>query len=125
MKKLIMFFACICVIYLLYFTYIAHQPHPTQPVVSNINWSQMNKIEIYTKTYCPYCVMAKNLLQSKGLSFTEIQVDHNQEELEKMLNRSGGRKTVPQIFINDVHVGGYDDLSALEAANKLDALLKK
>ena len=122
MKKLIMFFACICLIYLLYF---AHKPNANQSMVSNIHWSQMNKIEIYTKTYCPYCVMAKNLLQSKGLSFTEIQVDHNEEDLEKMLNRSGGRKTVPQIFINDVHVGGYDDLSALESENQLDSLLKK
>ena len=69
----------------------------------------MNKILIYTTNTCPYCVMAKKLLQKKGLSYTEIHVDLDDEAREKMIDRSG-RRTVPQIFMDDIHIGGYDDL---------------
>ena len=69
----------------------------------------MKNIVIYTKDTCPYCVMAKNLLQKNGLSYTEIRVDLDEQEREKMIERSG-RYTVPQIFFDDTHIGGYDDL---------------
>lgn len=71
----------------------------------------MENILIYTTNTCPYCVMAKNLLQEKKLSYTEIRVDLNEEEREIMIARSG-RRTVPQIFMNEVLIGGYDDLYA-------------
>lgn len=84
----------------------------------------MPKIEIYTKKTCPYCVRAKQLLDHKSVKYTEIPVDQNPQDLEKMLKRSDGRRTVPQIFINDQGIGGCDDLYALEHAGKLDNLLK-
>lgn len=71
----------------------------------------MKKILIYTTNTCPYCIMAKKLLQDKQLSYTEIRVDLDDEEREKMINLSG-RRTVPQIFINEELIGGYDDLYA-------------
>ena len=71
----------------------------------------MEKILIYTTNTCPYCVMAKNLLQEKKLSYTEIRVDLNDDEREIMIARSG-RRTVPQIFMDEEHIGGYDDLYA-------------
>lgn len=69
----------------------------------------MPKIEIYTKSYCPYCKAAKQTLNSMGLSYREIEVSDSQALFNEMLNRSQ-RKTVPQIFVGDVHIGGYDDL---------------
>lgn len=69
----------------------------------------MPKIEIYTKSYCPYCKAAKQTLNSMGLSYREIEVSTNQALFNEMVNRSQ-RKTVPQIFVGDVHIGGYDDL---------------
>ncbi|HLB56667.1 MAG TPA: glutaredoxin 3 [Coxiellaceae bacterium] len=84
----------------------------------------MPKIEIYTKKTCPYCVRAKQLLDHKAVKYVEIPVDQNPADLEKMLKRSDGRRTVPQIFINDHGIGGCDDLYALEHAGKLDNLLK-
>lgn len=84
----------------------------------------MAKVEIYTKAVCPYCVRAKQLLDSKGVTYTEIPVDTDPKELEMMLLRAEGRRTVPQIFINDMGIGGCDDLYALNSAGKLDALLK-
>ncbi|ENO8415799.1 glutaredoxin 3 [Vibrio mimicus] len=69
----------------------------------------MPKIEIYTKSYCPYCKAAKQTLNSMGLSYREIEVSTSQALFNEMVNRSQ-RKTVPQIFVGDVHVGGYDDL---------------
>lgn len=69
----------------------------------------MPKIEIYTKSYCPYCKAAKQTLNSMGLSYREIEVSTSQVLFDEMVNRSQ-RKTVPQIFVGDVHVGGYDDL---------------
>lgn len=83
----------------------------------------MPKIEIYTKQICPYCVRAKQLLDSKGVTYIEIPVDQDPKALEAMLSRSQGRRTVPEIFINDRLIGGCDDLYALEQAGKLDAIL--
>ena len=83
------------------------------------------KIEIYTKHTCSYCVRAKQLFDQKKVPYTEIPVDTDPKELEMMLLRAEGRRTVPQIFINDQGIGGCDDLYALEKAGKLDDLLKK
>jgi glutaredoxin 3 len=83
----------------------------------------MPLIEIYTTRYCPYCHAAKALLKGKGAAFTEIDVSGNNELRKKMVERANGGYTVPQIFIGDVHVGGFDDLHALDDAGKLDPLL--
>jgi len=85
----------------------------------------MTDIVVYTKDYCPYCVKAKSLLTRKGAPFQEIDVIADPAALKEMLDKSGGRKTVPQIFINGEPIGGCDDLYALDAAGKLDALLAK
>jgi glutaredoxin 3 len=79
-------------------------------------------VEIYTTPICPYCFRAKRLLDQKGVSYTEIDVMGDNEKRGEMMRRSG-RRTVPQIFIGDTHVGGSDDLYALEQAGRLDALL--
>lgn len=84
----------------------------------------MKNITIYSKEVCPYCVKAKNLLQRKGLTYVEIKVT-NDEIKQEMIKKSNGRMTVPQIFIDEYHVGGCDDLYALEAEGKLDEILKK
>jgi len=83
----------------------------------------MPKIIIYTKDICPYCTKAKALLQKKQVQFSEIKITNEQIKAE-MVAKANGRLTVPQIFINDKHIGGCDDLYALESANKLDDLLK-
>jgi glutaredoxin 3 len=83
----------------------------------------MPPVDIYTTRYCPYCQNAKALLNSKGVPFTEIDLSGNWERRDEMIERANGRVTVPQIFIGGVHVGGCDDLQALERAGKLDALL--
>jgi glutaredoxin 3 len=83
----------------------------------------MPKIEVYSTAVCPYCVAAKNLLKSKGLQWDEVRVDADPAQRDLMLQRSGGRRTVPQIFINDQHVGGYDDLVAADRSGKLAKLL--
>lgn len=83
----------------------------------------MPKIEVYSTAVCPYCVAAKNLLKSKGLQWNEVRVDAEPAQRDLMLQRSGGRRTVPQIFINDQHVGGYDDLVAADRSGKLKQLL--
>ena len=83
----------------------------------------MKPVTIYTKNYCPYCYRAKALLTSKGVAFEEIDVTTDPEGQKAMSVRAGGRTTVPQIFIGDAHIGGCDDLHALDAAGKLDALL--
>jgi glutaredoxin 3 len=80
-------------------------------------------IDIYTTRYCPYCQAAKGLLSRKGVAFTEIDVSGDAKRRSEMVTRANGRMTVPQIFIGLTHVGGYDDLSALERAGKLDPLL--
>lgn len=79
-------------------------------------------IEIYTTTTCPYCIAAKRLLQSKGVEWSEVKIDEHPERRPEMMERSG-RRTVPQIFIGETHVGGFDDMAALEQTGKLDALL--
>ncbi len=81
------------------------------------------KVEIYTTPLCPYCDRAKHLLHQKGVEFTEIDVGEDSEVREKMVQRTGGRTSVPQIFIDDVHVGGSDDLYTLERSGKLDEML--
>lgn len=83
----------------------------------------MPKIEIYTKFLCPYCTRAKALLTKKGAAFEEVDISMGGPLRAEMVERSGGRVTVPQIFIGGTHVGGSDDLAALERAGKLDALL--
>ncbi len=83
----------------------------------------MPKIVIYGTKICPYCRNAKQLLTQKGLSYEEILVDENPVKREEMMTRSG-RRTVPQIFINGQSIGGFDDLSALNASGELDNLLK-
>ncbi len=85
--------------------------------------TQSKKVEVYTTTYCPYCVRAKLLLDKKGIRYTEIDVTGKEEERMKLVEKSGGRKTVPQIFIGETHVGGCDDLYALEKEGKLDQML--
>jgi glutaredoxin 3 len=80
-------------------------------------------VVMYTTGWCPYCARARRLLELKGIAFTEIDVEQQPEARAEMMERSGGRATVPQIFIGDAHVGGCDDLHALEAAGGLDPLL--
>jgi glutaredoxin 3 len=82
----------------------------------------MPPVEIYTTRWCPYCHSAKALLSRKGVPFAEIDVSDRQER-QKMIERAHGRTTVPQIFIGETHVGGCDDLHALDRAGKLDPLL--
>jgi len=85
----------------------------------------MTKIEIYSSSWCPYCVRAKALLQKKGMEFVEYNIETDSGRHEEMLRRSEGARTVPQIFINDRHVvGGCDGLYALERRNELDSWLK-
>lgn len=83
----------------------------------------MKPVRMYTTRVCPFCVMAKRLLSSKGVTYEEIRVDESPGVREEMM-RISGRRTVPQIFVGDTHVGGFDDLSALDHAGKLDPLLK-
>ena len=83
----------------------------------------MPPVEIYTTPYCPYCIAAKELLGKKGVTFKEIDVSGNRELRSQMTERANGGYTVPQIFIGATHVGGCDDLYALEDAGKLDPLL--
>lgn len=83
----------------------------------------MAKIIIYTKEVCPYCNKAKALLQRKNAQYQEIKVDSD-EIKQEMIKKANGRMTVPQIFINDIHIGGCDDLYAMEAEGKLDEILK-
>jgi glutaredoxin 3 len=82
-------------------------------------------VEIYTTEYCPYCIRAKALLRDKGISFEEIDVGGDPDLRATMVERAGGRRTVPEIFINGRIIGGYNELSALEAAGRLDALLSE
>ena len=84
----------------------------------------MPKIEVYSTAVCPYCVSAKNLLKAKGLEWTDVRIDTDAAQRDAMLTRSGGRRTVPQIFVNDQHVGGFDDLVAADRSGKLTQLLE-
>ena len=83
----------------------------------------MANIEIYTTPLCGYCHAAKRLLAQKGVSYAETDVGRDSSKKAAMIQRANGGRTVPQIFINDKHIGGYDDLNALDRAGKLDALL--
>ena len=83
----------------------------------------MPPVTIYTKTWCPYCMAAKDLLDQKGIAFTEIEISGKPDLRDEMLAKSNGRSTVPQIFIGSRHVGGCDDLYALDRKGELDKLL--
>ena len=83
----------------------------------------MTQVTIYTKPYCPYCVRAVSLLEKKGVAFTEIEAAFDPAKRQEMMQRSNGRATFPQIFIGEEHIGGCDDMMALEQTGKLDALL--
>ena len=83
----------------------------------------MAKVEIYTTPFCPYCDRAKALLARKGVSFEEMDAPHGSAARRSSIERSGGRTTVPQIFVGGRPIGGSDELSALERAGKLDSLL--
>lgn len=82
------------------------------------------KVEIYTWAACPFCIQAKQLLNSKNIKFTEYGIDGDEMARSKMAERSFGRRSVPQIFIDDEHIGGCDDLYELEGQGKLDPLLQ-
>jgi glutaredoxin 3 len=90
---------------------------------NNPTTKQSSTIKMYSKGYCPYCVRAKQLFVHKGVEFEEIMVDRDQSKLQEMLARSNGARTVPQIFINEHHVGGCDELYTLHRQQKLDKLL--
>nr|WP_100549337.1 MULTISPECIES: glutaredoxin 3 [unclassified Pseudomonas] len=83
----------------------------------------MQAVTLYTTAYCPYCINAKALLTRKGVTYEEIDVSRSPERMAEMLQRSN-RRSVPQIFIGEHHVGGFDDLAALERGGELDALLQ-
>lgn len=83
----------------------------------------MQPVLLYTTPICGYCAAAKRLLTAKGVSFSEVNVMAQPAKRSEMMQKANGRHTVPQIFIGETHVGGYDDLNALERAGKLDALL--
>ncbi|MBV8765870.1 MAG: glutaredoxin 3 [Hyphomicrobiales bacterium] len=83
----------------------------------------MREVTIYTRAWCPYCHDAKALLTRKGIDFTEIEIDKQPERRAEMLERSGGQRTVPQVFVGEIHVGGCDDLYALDEEGGLDPLL--
>jgi len=83
----------------------------------------MQTVEIYTSPFCGFCVAAKRLLKSKGVEFTEYNVGMSPTKRQEMMSRANGGHTVPQIFIGDSHVGGCDELHALERAGKLDTML--
>lgn len=84
----------------------------------------MARIEIYTKIYCPYCTRAKRLLESKGANFEDYDITMGGPKRAEMIQRANGRTTVPQIFIDDVHVGGCDDLHGLDREGRLDPMLE-
>ncbi|ABD46297.1 glutaredoxin 3 [Neorickettsia sennetsu] len=82
-----------------------------------------HKVVIYVKEFCPYCSRAKELLDRKGVLYTVVDITNDPDLAVVMMERSGGRKTVPQVFINDVCVGGFDDLNSLNESGKLNELL--
>ena len=85
----------------------------------------MAKVEIYTWQYCPFCIRAKSLLDQKKINYQEYSIDGNEEAKQTMTERANGRTTVPQIFINNLGIGGCDELYSLESSNQLDALINK
>ena len=84
---------------------------------------RMREVTIYTRAWCPYCQDAKALLRRKGVDFIEVEIDKEPQRRAEMLERSGGRRTVPQIFVGQSHVGGCDELYALDEEGALDPLL--
>ncbi len=84
----------------------------------------MTHVTIYTKPYCPYCIRAVDLLEEKGVDFVEVSAAFDPERRAEMIQRSGGRTTYPQIFVGDTHIGGCDDMMALEREGRLDPLLE-
>ena len=78
---------------------------------------------VYSTGWCPYCDRARSLLERRGIAFREVKVDEDAAQRDAMLKRTGGRRTVPQVFVGDHHVGGYDELYALDKAGELDRLL--
>ncbi|MEJ2344989.1 MAG: glutaredoxin 3 [Gammaproteobacteria bacterium] len=85
----------------------------------------MTNVLMYSTAICPYCIRAEQLLHHKGIDVDKVRIDLDPERYQEMLQRSGGRRTVPQIFVGEVHVGGYDDLAALEREGRLDPLLEQ
>ena len=83
----------------------------------------MPEVTVYSTSMCPYCIRAKKLLDSKNIKYTEIRVDENPERREEMVKRANGRTSVPQIFIDDYHVGGFDDMVELDLDDELDPML--
>lgn len=83
----------------------------------------MAKVEVYTTDYCPYCTKAKTLLDMKGIAYTAIDVTGDDDARMKLVEKSEGRRTVPQIFIDDKPIGGFDDLNALKDSGELDKML--
>ena len=83
----------------------------------------MSQVTIYTKPYCPFCIRAVELLETKGVAFDEIEAAFDPDKRQEMIQRSGGRATFPQIFIGGRHIGGCDDMMALDRAGKLDPML--
>ena len=83
----------------------------------------MATVEIYSTNYCPYCMRAKQLLGQKGVQYTEIDVTNDDAGRATMIEKAGGKRTVPQIFINGQHIGGFDDINALNQKGELDKLL--
>jgi glutaredoxin 3 len=84
----------------------------------------MSRVEIYTKFGCPYCARAKALLGEKGVQYEEYEINSTPGKRDEMMERSGGRQTVPQVFIDGRHIGGSDDLAALARAGELDEMLQ-
>jgi glutaredoxin 3 len=85
----------------------------------------MAQVEIYTTSWCPYCMRARALLQRKGVAFTDIDIEEEPQRRREMVARAGGRTSVPQIFINGEHIGGSDELHALDRAGRLDEKLAR
>lgn len=84
----------------------------------------MTKVTIYTKSFCSFCARALSLLEQKGVAFTEVEAAFDPDKRQEMLRRSGGRATFPQIFVGDRHIGGCDEMMALERSGELDPLLQ-
>ena len=83
----------------------------------------MSQVTLYATPYCPYCVAARQLLDRKGVSYALVDIARDPAKRADMIQKAGGRRTVPQIFIGEAHIGGFDDMAALDRAGKLDALL--
>jgi glutaredoxin 3 len=103
--------------------FVPHRDHQFRPAQPHDDGRDMTTIEIYTTPFCPYCWRAKRLLDRKGALYQEVDLYREPERRSEMLARAGGRRTVPQIFIDGRGIGGSDDLHALDARGELDPLL--